>query len=283
MNNQLFWSIIKEFNYLMKSSIIGPNCIDPLVCNGACCSIKIDVPRVLAEEYIRRNLAREDDFMRSNVFTFQLRFDEHTGKCFLFDKSLNGCRVHDSGIKPPQCWIYPTSFNNSEKKIISCKRASGWEIIDGLKTKRAEILLQKYVFLCKIEALKEIKDIKNRIGKRSTPYFDENVKNLLTLIKKVPPSSLGGFRDSWNGLKLLNAEGFSLQMKKFCIEHNNQCLYLPDRFIECKSTCDLIANRIIEFLHENIQDFIRKNDPDTNGEYPLYKLFKFNENKYLKH
>jgi hypothetical protein len=41
-------------------------------------------------------------------------------------------------MKPPQCWIYPTGFNNeigeekqfSDDGTIKCKRASGWWVID---------------------------------------------------------------------------------------------------------------------------------------------------------
>ena len=142
MVNELFWQIIKKFNYLMKSAIKGPNCTDPSICHGDCCSIKIDVPKILAEEYIKRGYAKKKDFTRSNVFSFQLRFEDKTGKCFLFNKEINGCLVHNTGIKPPQCWIYPTSFSNTFNVEIQCKHASGWKIIDSKKTKTAEKLLK---------------------------------------------------------------------------------------------------------------------------------------------
>ena len=106
--NAYFWEVIEKYNSLMSEAIEGPDCTDPKKCKGDCCSIKIDVPKVLAEEYIKRGYASKDDFIRSDVFSFHLRFDENTGKCFLFDKEKNGCSVHNSGIKPPQCWIYPT-------------------------------------------------------------------------------------------------------------------------------------------------------------------------------
>jgi len=96
------------------------------VCNGDCCSIKIDVPKILAEEYIKRGYAIKKDFIRSDVFSFKLRFDNEKRKCFLYDKKINGCLVHSSGIKPPQCWIYPIfggpNFSNPENKDISCKK-----------------------------------------------------------------------------------------------------------------------------------------------------------------
>ena len=128
MVNDKFWEVVKRFNSLMKSAIDGPNCLD--VCYGDCCSIRINVPKILANEYIDKGYASKDDFIRSDVFSFKLRFDEEKAKCFLYDKNINGCLVHASGIKPPQCWIYPTKFANPENKEISCKKASGWKIID---------------------------------------------------------------------------------------------------------------------------------------------------------
>ncbi|GAG76255.1 unnamed protein product, partial [marine sediment metagenome] len=44
-NNKYFWQVVQQFNSLMKSAIEGPSCIDPHICKGDCCSIKIDVPK----------------------------------------------------------------------------------------------------------------------------------------------------------------------------------------------------------------------------------------------
>ena len=275
MANEYFWSIIKKYNNLMKSSIIGPNCIDPNICRGDCCSIKIDVPKVLAKEYIKRGYANKKDFIRSDIFSFQLRFDEKTGKCFLFDKELNGCCVHNSGIKPPQCWIYPTSFSNPEDKEISCKKTSGWKIVNQENTIQAENLLETYNFLCQIEAKKELKHVKRRIGKEQSKNSKENFKKLKKKLKEMAPSQLGGFKEGWNFFDILLAEGMSLQMKKFCNEHNKQCKYHIDNFFGCNNICKIIAEKLIEFLQDNIYDYLKFKGPDTDGEYPLIKLFEF--------
>ncbi|MFX0179658.1 MAG: YkgJ family cysteine cluster protein [Candidatus Hodarchaeota archaeon] len=253
----------------MISAIKGPDCTNPNNCSGACCSIKIDVPKVLADEYIKRNYATKDDFIRSNVFSFVLRFDDKTGKCFLFDKKLNGCKVHTSGIKPPQCWIYPTNFSNPEKKLISCKNQSGWEIVAPLNAIKAERLLEKYNFLCKIEAKKEIKEIEKRLGNKF-----ENQKSLKQSIRATAPSKLGGIIDKWERFDILLAEGFSLQMKKFCLKHNKECQYLPSNFLECNSICNIIADQLILYLQLNLSNFVKQEGPDGSGEYPLFKLFR---------
>ncbi|MFX1315804.1 MAG: hypothetical protein ACFE9T_08065 [Promethearchaeota archaeon] len=272
MVNEFFWKIVEKFNYLMKSAIEGPSCLDPSICHGDCCSIKIDVPKVLAKEFIRRGYAKKEDFIRSNVFSFHLRFDEVTGKCFLFDKKINGCCVHNSGIKPPQCWIYPTNFSNPNFDVIDCKKAGGWRIVDSKKTKEAEDLLKKYVFLCQIEAKKEMKNINKRINKIP-------LKNKLQAsIKSIPPSQLAGFKDGWNHFEILSAEGLSLQMKKFCHKYNKSCTYvLNNNFLKCKAICDLIANQLIEFLRLNLYYFIKTNGINYEGAYPLHKLFEFNK------
>ena len=70
----------------------------------------------------------------------------------------------------------------------------------------------------------------------------------------------------------------SLQMKKFCIRHNNQCEYPRDNFLECNKICALIADKLIEFLQDNIYDYLKSEGPDTDGQYPLIKLFEFVNN-----
>ena len=279
MVDDFFWTLVKRFNTLMNSAIVGPNCIDPNICKGDCCSIKIDVPKVLASEYIRRRYAHKEDFIRSNVFSFKLRFDEHKGKCFLFDKSINGCSVHKSGIKPPQCWIYPTNFSNPQNKEINCKKAGGWKIIDSNKTKQAENILQKYVFLCQLEAKHELKNINNRLGNIISKNSVKKIRSLRKRIKKFAPSQFGGFIDTWDNFKILSSEGLSLQLKKFCREYNKDCNYLSDNFFDCKNICDIVSNKLIDLLNNNLFDYIKINGPDTDGQYPLFKIFEFVQNR----
>ncbi|MFX0177489.1 MAG: hypothetical protein ACFE85_14845 [Candidatus Hodarchaeota archaeon] len=266
--NKFFWWVVEKYNSLMLEAIRGPDCTDPEKCKGDCCSIKIDVPKVLAKEYIKRGYASKEDFIRSDNFSFQLRFDEGTGKCFLFNKAINGCKVHLTKIKPLQCFIYPTNFANPEGKDISCKSLSGWKIIDSKKTYEAEKLLENYIFLSKLEAKDELKKIKKRIR-------FEKLKNLLRI---TAPSSLGGFKDSWEDFELLHAEGLSLQMKKFCLFHKKSCKFLPDDFFECKSLCNEIMDELLNFLRKYFFNFVMKNGPDISGEYPLYKLFGYAKN-----
>lgn len=266
MVNNRFWEVIKRFNFLMKSSIEGPNCLD--ICNGDCCSIKIDVPKILAKEYIKRGYATKEDFIRSDTFSFKLRFDEKQGKCFLFDKVLNGCSVHESGIKPPQCWIYPTKFSYSEN--VQCKKANGWKIINPKNTEAAEELLKYYVFLCQLEAKKELRIIRKNFNKKD---FIEN-----NLFINFSPHQIAGFKITWDGVKILPAEGISLQLKKFCLKYNPNCDYIPQNFLECEKVCNIISEKLIEFFQKSFFDYLIKERLDTDGEYPLYKLLEFNNN-----
>ena len=274
-NNKYFWQVVEQFNSLMKSAIEGPSCIDPQICKGDCCSIKIDVPKVLAKEYIRRGYAEISDFIRSNIFSFQLRFNEKTGKCFLFDKEINGCLIHNSGIKPPQCWIYPTGFSNPENKDICCKKISGWRLKDPKKARKAEELLQKFIFLCKIEARKEAKGISKRLGNLVNGISSKNVEALHKELRSIAPRNLGGFKDQWDRLNLLSAEGLSLQMKKFCVKHKSMCHFLVDDFINCDEICNEIAFKLIDFLQSNLYTYIKREGPDVEGHYPLYKLLNY--------
>ena len=271
MVNDKFWQVVKKFNTLMKYAIEGPNCIS--ICHGDCCSIKIDVPKILAKQYIKQGYAVKDDFIRGDVFSFKLRFDDAKGKCFLYNKEINGCSVHNSGMKPPQCWIYPTNFSNPTQKEISCKKADGWKIINTEKAKEAEELLQYYVFLCKLEAKKEARLINTRLN---NSLSENNLKNLL---KYTPPSHLSGFKDTWEHISILPAQGLTLQVKKLCEKQNNKCDYiLNNNFLECPSICENISKKLVEFLQQKLVNYVKKN-PDSEGEYPFFKLFEFNKNE----
>jgi Fe-S-cluster containining protein len=261
----------------MNSAIEGPNCIDPKNCRGECCSIKIDVPKVLAEEFIKRDYASVEDFIRSNIFAFHLRFNEKTGKCFLFDLETNGCSVHNSGIKPPQCWIYPTGFSNLTNKDISCKKMSGWRVKNTSKAIEAEKILQKYVFLCKLEAKEELKRIETRIASSHQIKDEVGCFNLLNKLKNIKPSELAGVIDKWDYVDTLSAEGFSLQMKKFCMRYNPECKLLPNKYFECNLICESISNKLYNFIVNTLYEFIKKNGQDPEGEYSLIKLFNFNK------
>ena len=263
MANNRFWEVVKKFNLLMRSAIDGPNCVK--LCKGDCCSIKIDIPRVLAEEYIRRGYAEKTDFTRSDVFSFKLRFDESTGKCFLFDKSINGCLVHNSGIKPPQCWIYPTNFSIPDQEETSCKRIGGWKIVDHAKTKEAEELLKYYIFLCKFEARKEIRDLKRRLSNSL------KTDTLNKLLQSTAPSSIAGVKDTWDNISLLSAEGFSLQLKSLCAKYNKTCGL---SFLECEIICPEVSYGLLEYLQGKLYRYVKNHDPESDGEYPFFKLFK---------
>ena len=272
-DNLFFWQLIIQFNSLMKSAIEGPNCTDPKNCRGDCCSIKIDVPKILAREYIRRGCASENDFIRSNIFSFQLRFNEKTGKCFLYDPKINGCSIHNSGIKPVQCWIYPTGFSNENDEEIKCKKLSGWKIKDPLKTKKAEKILEYYVFLCKLEAKRELRDIQKRLTKqkKKKEFFIELVEKF----RNVKPSTLAGIRDDWDCFELLPAEGISFQMKKFCLVHNPECPFIPDNYLDCQNICELISLKLYDYLKFSLYKYIKKHGQDSDGEYSFIKLFNF--------
>ena len=266
--NKFFWKVIKTFNELMKNAIKGPDCTDPSICKGDCCDIQTSVPKVLAKEYIARGYASKEDFIRSNMYSFKLRFDDDTCKCFLFDPLINGCSIHHSGIKPPECWIYPTGFSNDGKTEYSCKKKNGWKIKNPKKLQKAEVLFEKYEFLCSLEAKSEWKKIHQRI------LYSKKM-NLIKELQEFPPSKLAGFQDTWDSIKPLPAEGYSLQLKNFCKRYNNNCKFLPSNFLKCESICLKIAKKVINFLEEYLLAYCKQVGVDVSGKYPFYKLFEF--------
>ena len=76
-------------------------------------------------------------------------------------------------------------------------------------------------------------------------------------------------------MKILQAEGLSLQVKKFCEKFNQDCKYLPNDFLSCESICDLIVEAIISYYKENLMKLIKENGLDNNGEYSLYNIGQY--------
>ena len=257
---------IKEYNQLMKNSIEGPNCIDPKICRGDCCHIHIDIPKILVEYYLDNNLATIEDFERGNIFSFRIAVRASDSKCVFYCEEINGCKLHFSGMKPPQCWIYPTGFSNEEtedKKMdpngtIACKKIGGWRINDEKKTQKASELLKIYTEFSESEFINEniSKPIKIRL---------ENLKEKLI---KCAPKEIAGIQDSYSEYQPLSAEGFCLRLKKHCEmkENAHNC-----SFFSCNKICDLVAKKICEDLPAQLLKYIEKNGPKK--EYSFFELW----------
>ena len=130
--------------------------------------------------------------------------------------------------------------------------------------------MEYYVFLCKLEAKKELKNIYKRFSNSNSK------KNLKKLLMKTAPSRMAGFKDSWDSFSLLPAEGISLQLKKFCRELNQNC---GKEFLECSSICEKMCEKILLLL-QNLYLFVKTNGPDTEGQYPFINYLNFEKIKY---
>ncbi|MCP4761864.1 MAG: hypothetical protein GY870_08780 [archaeon] len=258
---------IGMFNELMSTAISGPNCLDNSICHADCCHIQIDVPKLLAQYYLDNFLASENDFIRGDTFSFKINVTTKNAKCVFFNKEINGCSLHSSGMKPPQCWIYPTGFNNypsEDKKFdidgtIMCKKASGWKVIDEEKCKNAQEILKEYIDFCEKEFQEENSDeqIINRLG---------NIANELILFS---PKSIAGIKDSWSKFQLLSAEGISLKIKRLCEiqqKKGKNCV-----FLDCNNICSEIAEELSSKLKVDILKYLKENNKKEN--YSFYDLW----------
>ena len=124
--------LVKKFNTLVRDIIEGPDCTDPTVCHGDCCFVNMDVPFVLADHYVRHGWAEKTEFIRGSHFSFRVKMDLETSRCPFFDQQINGCAVHFTGMKIPQCWVYPTGLDPTEDVPDCCKQACGWKITSQL-------------------------------------------------------------------------------------------------------------------------------------------------------
>lgn len=237
-------SLCAEFNRLIRPAIDGPNCIDRKICDGNCCFIHIDVPKILAEEFIRTNMAKKEDFQRGDIFSFEINVDLKKLRCVFYDSKINGCSLHFTGIKPPQCWVYPTGLEPETAKE-TCKKAAGWKIINPDAVKKAKILLEKYVELAKQEGLEEnsFEKIQERL---KNPAFDASFNNL-------KPSAIAGVQDAWDNFLVLIGEGFNLGMRQICT--NVKC---GKNYFECDKICESAKDAVKKVFLQKIPLCITK-------------------------
>ncbi|MHA1728309.1 MAG: hypothetical protein ACTSWY_06215 [Promethearchaeota archaeon] len=277
---------IKLFNELMDSAIVGPNCTDPNICHSDCCHIMIDIPEVLAQYYIDIGVASEDSFVRGDVFSFKISVNTKSSKCVFFDREINGCLLHKTKMKPPQCWIYPTGFllrkpsesmdnttkllskfngkKFTEDETVKCKRASGWKITDEEKTQEASKIFEEYIKFSKKEFL-ESNSRKNIISR---------LNNFQEKLLKLPPSSIAGLKDGWNEYIPLSAEGISLKLKNICEKVCRKKDSGKINYFQCDRICKEVAHKISQNLPNEVLHYIKKNGPKET--YAFYEIWDRN-------
>ena len=247
--------LVREFNYLVKDSISGPNCIDPNVCHGDCCFIHIDIPRVLAQHYIDQGWASKEDFRRGSTFSFEINVDLDKLRCVFFSKEINGCSLHITGMKTPQCWVYPTGLD-PYKVNTSCKKADGWIINDPVSVKKSKIILEDYVSMCRKEAEEE----------NSPESINQRLLALpVEKFNTITPSSIAGIEDDWDNFNILIGEGYNLGVRSFCSEVGCDIEYF-----ECPVVCEPLKKKLLKFLSDNLSHFIQSNG--FKSQYTLMEL-----------
>jgi len=258
---------VKQFNNIMSTSISGPNCIDPSICHSDCCHIQIDVPLILIQYYLKNNIAQKEDFVRGDVFSFKIAVNSSNSKCVFYDKNINGCKLHTTGMKPPQCWIYPTGFSNqpgeskqfAEDGTIKCKRASGWWIQNKGKTEEASEILKEYVRFCE----QEFREQNN----------EENIEKRLDSIEEkftqFKPTEVAGILDGFDNFQPLTADGVSLKIKRLC-EQVEDAKHGCDP-MNCANICSKISHKITSGLKSQILQCIERQG--AKDRYSFYELW----------
>lgn len=238
--------VIKQYNELMRDNTTGPNCVDPTRCHGDCCSIMIDVPRVLVELYLNQGWIMPEELRRGGPFAFRLGVSDRTAKCVFFDTKVNGCKLHFTGYKPPQCWIYPTAFTKGEK---TCKKGYTWDLIDCDKATKAEYLLDKY----KLFSLEEVQGEVPKLKAGWKMIRSE----LCNKLRKIPPAQFLGMSWVLNGLQPLDKAGFSLQVKAICESARETP---PKDFMECGSMCERVVDAILDRYESHLDLFYQHSE-----------------------
>lgn len=239
---QKIFTNVQKFNILIRDSIEGPNCIDPTICHGDCCFVHLDIPRALAELYIRNGWATREDFQRGITLSFEVKMDLDTLKCPFFDKILNGCSLHSTGMKIPHCWIYPTGLDPNDCHS-HCKRADTWKIIQPEKVIQANQILTNYMEFCNQEAKIEKSSSKCIMRFNNLAYHE---------FKKYKPTQVAGIKDDWDSWHILAGEGWQLGLKPKCDQIECQ-----ESFFSCPSICKSLFDQLKEEINNNLATVLR--------------------------
>ncbi len=240
----------------MKSAIEGPNCLDKSVCKGDCCSIKIDIPKVLAEKLIEMGLASRDNFERGEIYSFNIKLNEDSTRCVFYDENLNGCSLHQSGFKPPQCWIYPTGFFPNKTDCIHYKN---WRIVDTKATSEASEILGQFDSFSKEEFQIEFskKNVDSRLSKLKETIISSEFK----------PKQITGFVDGWDSFSLYSEDNFNISISTICREQHCQ-----KEFGTCGEICLALKEKLISLAQTMIPKIIENRGPQS--VYPLSDLLR---------
>ncbi|MHA1717702.1 MAG: hypothetical protein ACTSXP_18825 [Promethearchaeota archaeon] len=256
------FKLINIFNNTMLSNVDGPNCTDRKLCLDNCCNIMIDIPHILAREYIEKNLLSPLDLVRGDVFAWQLNVKPETNRCCFFSDEIYGCTlyVEKLHLRPPQCAVYPAGYVEGAK---SCKSNLGpWIVKDA----RVGELCRRMMNLYKSYCIHEKERIERELIENIPNLFDENFKDSLC---SMPPSHITGIKDTWMGFRPLDAEGRSLSFKRFCMLGKTNCHV---EFLECQNVCEQVANIFIKKLIEIMPSYLRNHG--MKESYLILEIFK---------
>ncbi len=261
MQNSEILEVISKIHQICKFSLTGPDCVDRQICDGACCRTSPDIPPVLATRLVNLGLAQEEDFVPSDFLPFRVRITADTSRCALFDPGINGCKVHFTPLKPPQCWVYPLQLDDNfhtphpshilYTPNISHTCRKGYQFfVDPQKLGGIRELLECYKDLT-------LDDVKKY---QSHDSISRRVQsNLRPQLSDLSISSFLGVRVTVTGFKLLRSSGTNFLWADFCTlfkcETDYSCCRSP-----CPKIQDTICDLVINLLHLGYQSPVSVNE-----------------------
>ncbi len=255
-DSQNILNLVKQINRNATALGEGPNCLDPSFCTAKCCYTSPDLPKTLVNHYIGENWATIDQFELSNTLEFRIKLNPGTKRCVFYDPKLNGCLIHTTDMKPPQCTLYP--FNEQETKHI-CR--NNYEFIfDTAEMNSLMRIFDEYYDLAKNEFRENNTEAKIRTKLEA---------QILPILKTHKPSEIEGIREDASGFHIHSSLKLSYEGVEYC--NAISCEYYYE---DCPKVCNSFLDRVIEDLISII--FSRKNKHQITDEYRLRSLFREN-------
>ena len=102
--------------------------------------------------------------------------------------------------------------------------------------------------------------------------------NLSRYFSRVKPSEIAGVIDTWDGLRILKAEGITFSFKRFCAKVKNEKQASCDKsYFECNPVCKGALASFLSFLKDVLPEYV--NVHGMKEAYPLMDLLSFLDGK----
>ena len=246
--------LIQLINSRARTLTKGPDCLDPRMCNAKCCYTTPDLPKTLVDHYIQKKWMTINQCELSNTMEYRLKLNSETRRCTFYDLHLNGCLIHATEMKPPQCTLYP--FKERESKHI-CRNQQEF-FFDKTQMPSLMQAFDTYFNL----AEQEFKE-----NASPTNIRKKLQQEILPTLKTHKPTEIEGMQENTAGFHVHFSTNRSYEGLDYC-----DSIPCDNYYEDCPRVCNTFVDQVIEDLITSVCS--RKANHQITDEYRLHSLVK---------